>query len=289
MPTIAPDILRQVKALEIRSRGLVSTLFAGATRSVFRGQGMEFAEVRAYEYGDDVRSIDWNVSARLGTPYVKTFTEERELTVFLVVDASGSTRVGSPRAKGAIGTEIAAVVALAAAFQQERVGALLFSDRVDRVVPPRKGRTHAMRILRELLAVSPRGSSTDLAGSLEHATRLLRHRAIVVVLSDFLAPAWERPLRRLGARHDVLAIVLEEPRDSEPPAGRGWLDLEDAERGRRVVLPLGRSAARTRLARVATERRVAREAALRAAGVRVLVVRTGDDYATALRRALGGG
>src|SRR3954462_291909 len=158
MPAVSPEILKQVKGIELRTRGLVGSLFAGEYRSVFRGQGMEFAEVRAYEAGDDFRSIDWNVTARLGSPYVKTFTEERELTLMLVVDQSGSTAgFGEPATKAALAIEVAAVLALAAAYHNDRMGALLFSDDVERVVSPRKGRNHALRVIRDLVAFQPKG------------------------------------------------------------------------------------------------------------------------------------
>src|SRR5512146_1322610 len=186
---ISPEILKQVKSIELRTRGLVGSIFAGEYRSVFRGQGMEFAEVRQYQIGDDFRAIDWNVSARLGTPFVKTFTEERELTLFLVVDQSGSTRVG----------------------------ALFFTDQVEHVVPPRKGRRHALRVIRDLVAFEPRGRRTNLAASLTYAGRLLRHRSIVVILSDFLDEGWERPLRRLVARHEVVAITVDDRREHALP------------------------------------------------------------------------
>jgi uncharacterized protein (DUF58 family) len=153
--TVSPEILKQVKGIELRTRGLVGSLFAGEYRSVFRGQGMEFAEVRAYEQGDDFRTIDWNVSARLASPYVKTVTEERELTLLLLVDQSGSTRFGEPVTKASLAVEVAAVLALAAAHQNDRVGALLFADEVERVIPPRKGRRHALRVIRDLVAFEP--------------------------------------------------------------------------------------------------------------------------------------
>src|SRR4029453_17823204 len=172
MSAVSPEILKQVKAIELRTRGLVGSLFAGEYRSAFRGQGMEFAEVRTYEPGDDFRSIDWNVSARLGHPFVKTFTEERELTVLLVVDRSGSLEVGEPVAKAAVAVEVAAVLALAAAFQNDRVGALFFTDTVGHVVRPQKGRTHALRVIRDLVAFKPRARRTDLAAGLTYAGRL---------------------------------------------------------------------------------------------------------------------
>jgi uncharacterized protein (DUF58 family) len=284
MATVSPDVLRQVKAIELRTRGLVTSLFAGEYRSLFRGQGMEFAEVRAYEHGDDFRAIDWNVSARLASPYVKTFTEERELTVMLVVDQSGSTRFGEPMTKAALAVEVGAVLALAAAAQNDRVGALLFTDEVERVVPPRKGRRHALRVIRDLIAFAPEGKRTNLAASLTYATRLLRHHSIVVVLSDFLAEGWERPLRRLAARHEVVAIVVNDPRERDLPES-GWIELADAETGKRVLVDTGDRAVRDRVHSLAEKRREERGRMLSAAGVDTVMLTTGSDYAIPLRRA----
>ncbi|TFG43089.1 MAG: DUF58 domain-containing protein [Gemmatimonadales bacterium] len=281
---VSQEVLKQVKTIELRTRGLVSSLFAGEYRSTFRGQGMEFAEVRAYEIGDDYRTIDWNVSARLGSPYVKTFTEERELTVLLVVDHSGSTRFGEPRTKAGLAAEVAAVLALAAARQSDRVGALLFSDRVEQVIPPRKGRRHALRVIRDLVAFEPVGRSTDLSASLTYAVRLLNHRSIVVILSDFLAPNWERPLQRLAARHEVVAVTVDDPRERALPAS-GWLDLQDAESGQRVMINAGNREVRGRLASLAERRVEERRRSLAAAGVDHVALITGQDYALPLRRA----
>ncbi len=285
MPPISPEVLKQVKAIELRSRGLVSSLFVGEYRSVFRGQGMEFAEVRAYELGDDYRAIDWNVSARLGHPYVKTFTEERELTLLLVVDQSGSTRFGSPRTKAGLAVEVAAVLALAAANHNDRVGALLFADQVERVVPPKKGRKHALRVIRDLVAFAPAGRRTNLAGALRYGSDLLRHRSIVVVLSDFLAQGWEQPLRRLAVHNDVVAIVIEDPREVEVPDA-GWIELEDAETGQRLlVIDSGDRLTRGRLRALAERRREERARMLSAAGVDQVLLSTRGDYASPLRQA----
>ncbi|HET9604710.1 MAG TPA: DUF58 domain-containing protein [Gemmatimonadales bacterium] len=284
MPTVSPDVLAQVKAIELRTRGLVTSLFAGEYRSLFRGQGMEFAEVRAYEPGDDFRSIDWNVSARLASPFVKTFTEERELTVMLVVDQSGSTRFGRPMTKAALAVEVGAVLALAAAAQNDRVGALLFADEVERVIPPRKGRRHALRVIRDLIAFAPEGRHTNLAASLLYATRLLRHRSIVVVLSDFVAEGWERPLRRLAARHEVVAIAVEDPRERNLPDA-GWLELSDAESGQRVLVDTGNRRLRDRIRTLNDRRREERARILAATGVDSVTLSTDSDYAIPLRRA----
>ena len=282
--TVSPEILKQVKSIELRTRGLVGSLFAGEYRSVFRGQGMEFAEVRAYEHGDDFRSIDWNVSARLASPYVKTYTEERELTVMLVVDQSGSTRFGEPMSKAGLSVEIAAVLALAAAYHNDRVGALLFSDTVEQVIPPRKGRRHALRVIRDLVAFQPAGRRTNLGASLSYASRVLRHRSIVVVLSDFIAEGWERPLRRLGARHEVVAITVDDPREHDLPES-GWIELLDAESDRRVLVDTGSREIRTRLAYLADRRREDRARALAASGADHVRLETGKDYTIPLRRA----
>jgi uncharacterized protein (DUF58 family) len=284
MAAIPPNVLKQVKTIELRTRGLVGSLFAGEYRSVFRGQGMEFAEVRAYEQGDDYRAIDWNVSARLGTPYVKTFTEERELTLLLVVDQSGSTHFGDPRTKAALGVEVAAVLGLAAAYHNDRVGALLFAERVERVIPPAKGRRHALRVIRDLVAYQAETRRTNLAGALHYAAELLGHRSIVVVISDFVAPAWTQPLRRLAVRHDVVALTLEDPRESHLPDA-GWVELDDAETGQRVMVDAGSRIVRGRLLALAERRREERARALSAAGVDQVVLSTASDYSIPLRRA----
>lgn len=284
MTAVSPEILKQVKGIELRTRGLVSALFAGEYRSVFRGQGMEFAEVRAYEPGDDFRSIDWNVSARLASPFVKTYTEERELTLMLVVDQSGSTRVGNPVSKVGLEVEVAAVLALAAAYQNDRVGALLFAEEVEHVVPPRKGRRHALRCIRDLIAFTPQSKGTNLGASLTYAGRLLRHRSIVVVLSDFLATDWERPLRRLAAKHEVVAVTVDDPRERAlPDAGVLW--LEDAESGRLVQVDTTARRTREALARHTERRRLERARMITAAGVDQVALVAGQDYAPILRRA----
>jgi uncharacterized protein (DUF58 family) len=281
---VTPEILKQVKSIELRTRGLVGSLFAGEYRSVFRGQGMEFAEVRAYEHGDDFRAIDWNVTARLSSPYVKTFIEERELTLLLVVDQSGSTRFGEPQTKAALAVEVAAVLALAAAYHNDRVGALLFSDAVERVIPPRKGRQHALRVIRDLVAFEPAGRRTNLGASLSYASRLLRHRSIVVVLSDFIAEGWEKPLSRLAARHEVVAITVDDPREQALPDS-GWIEMVDAESGRRVLVDTGSREVRTRVAQLAARRREERTRALAGSGADQVRLETGSDYAIPLRRA----
>jgi uncharacterized protein (DUF58 family) len=263
---------------------LVSTLFSGEYRSVFRGQGIEFAEVRAYEQGDDYRSIDWNVSARMGSPYVKTFVEERELTLLLIVDRSGSVEFGQPRPKSERAVEVAAVLALAAARQNDRVGAVIFSRGVDRVVPPAKGRGHALRVLRDLVAFRPTERGTNLGTALAYGARLLRHRAVVVIISDFRAVEWEQPLRRLARKHDVVAVTVDDPREMELPDA-GWVDLQDAESEVRVLVDTSHAPTRTKLRIAAEQARLQRARIFTQAQVDHLALRTDRPYAQALHRA----
>jgi uncharacterized protein (DUF58 family) len=281
---VPPEVLKQVQEIEFRTHSLVNTLFTGEYRSVFRGQGIEFAEVRAYQEGDDFRAIDWNVSARFGSPYVKSFAEERELTLLLIVDQSGSLHFGHPVSKSAMAVEVAAVLALAAARHNDRVGALMFSDKVEYVIRPAKGRHHALRVIRDLLAFAPRGRGTNLAEALRYATKLLRHRAIVVVLSDFRAEGWEDPLARLAEHNDIVAITIDDPREVRLPDA-GWVDARDAETGERLLLDTSHPGSRARL--VAAAERIVHERGrkLQQSGVDRVALRTDVPYSVALRRA----
>jgi uncharacterized protein (DUF58 family) len=281
---VTSEALRQVKGIELRTRGLVNTLFTGEYRSVFRGQGIEFAEVREYQQGDDFRAIDWNVSARMGHPFVKTYMEEREITLLLLVDQSGSLHFGRPYTKAGLAVEVAAVLALAAARHNDRVGALMFTDRVEHVVRPAKGRPHALRVIRDLVAFAPRGRGTNLAEAMRYAARLLRHRAIVVVLSDFRAEGWEDPLAQLAAHNEVVAITVDDPREYDLPDA-GWVELEDQETGQRVLVDTSHTPTRTRI-RVAAERvQQERTRKLVHAGVDRVSLLTTVPYGVPLRRA----
>ena len=281
---VSADVLRQVKNIELRTRRLVNTIFSGEYRSVFRGTGMEFAEVRAYQQGDDYRSIDWNVSARMGSPYVKTFHEERELTVLLIVDRSGSVEFGGPVAKAAMGVEVAAVLALAAARQNDRVGALIFSDGIDHVVTPKKGRRHALRVIRDLVAFQPTHGGTNLTAALTYAARLLRNRAIIAILSDFRARGWEEQLGRLARRHEVVAITVDDPKEFDLP-NAGWLELTDAETGERNLVDTSNEDTRVRVSMAAEEQRLHRAKLLLQTQVDHIALRTDRPYAEELHRA----
>ncbi len=236
---VSREILRQVKLIELRTRGLVNSLLSGEYHSVFKGQGMEFTEVREYAPGDDYRAIDWNVSARMGHPYIKKYSEERELTVLFAVDLSASEQFGTRgRFKAEIAAEIAAVIAMAAIKNNDRVGLLLFTDQIEKFVPPKKGRRHALRLIRDLLAFEPTGRGTSLATGLNYVGRLLRHRSIVFLISDFIDQEYERALRVVSKRHDLVAITVSDPRERSLP-DVGYLQLIDAESGARILFDSG--------------------------------------------------
>ena len=242
------ETLRRIRRIQIRTRVILESGIGGAYHAVFKGRGMEFAEVREYAPGDEVRTIDWNVTARMGTPYVKKFVEERDLTLLLLVDVSGSQDFGSRfLLKRDYAAELAAVLAFSAVANQDRVGAVLFSDRIEGYVPPGHGRKHALRIVRDLLAKRPEGKGTDLAGALRFARRVLRSRGIVVVLSDFQASGYERALGVLRRKHDVVALHLQDPGEAEVPSA-GLVALTDPETGERIVADTSRPEVRRALA-----------------------------------------
>ena len=247
---------------------------------------MEFTDIRPYTEGDDLRHLDWNLLARTGHPYIKLYTETRELTLLLVVDHSRSTAVGSPEPKAARAVEIAALLAMVAAQQQDRVGLLAFSDTIGPVIPPGRGHRHSFGVVQALFALTPSGTTTDLAGALRAAGTLLKRRALIVILSDFLAPSWEAPLKGLAARHEVTAIALDDRRDIALPSG-GWVTLAGAEQQSSILFDSGDVLSRRRAESAAKRVRFRRAAALAAAGVREVIVQTEGEYMPALREAFG--
>lgn len=236
VPMIPRELFKKIRRIEIRTKGLVNNVFGGEYHSAFKGRGIEFSEVRPYQVGDDIRSIDWNVSARTGEAYVKVFEEEREQTLMLVVDVSGSEDFGSQgKLKREIAAEISAIIAFSAIQNNDKVGLLLFSDQVELFVPPKKGRRHVLRLLRDLFAHEPRSRGTDITVALNHLLHVLRRRSIVLLVSDFFDSGFTRPLRVVAGRHDTIAVQLHDPREVELPA-LGLVDLTDAETGETIVL-----------------------------------------------------
>jgi uncharacterized protein (DUF58 family) len=276
--------LKAVRKIQIRTSHLVSDLFAGQYQSVFKGRGMEFAEVRLYQPGDEVRTIDWNVTARTGVPHVKRYAEERELTVMLLVDASASTRFGSVRQlKSALAAELGALFAFSAITNNDKVGLVMFTDRIELAVPPRKGTRHVLRVIREVLSLQPAGRGTDLAAALEHLQMVSKRRSVVFVLSDFLDAGAERALHIAARRHDVIAVVLDDPRERELP-DVGLVELEEAETGERYVVDTSDARLRKAFTESAAIARVARDRWLHGANVDAIMITTDRPYTEALLR-----
>ena len=271
---VPPEILRQVKLIELRTRGLVNSVFTGEYRSVFKGQGMEFSEVREYQPGDEVRSIDWNVTARMSRPFVKRYIEERELTVMLVVDLSGSERFGTVRRfKSELASELAAVLAMSAVRNNDRVGVLLFTDRIEHVVPPRKGRRHVLRIIRDLLAFEPVGRGTDMVRAIDYVARMLNEHAIVFIVSDFLEEDISHPLKLLAQRHDVVAVTVEDPSERDLP-NIGIARLIDPETGETFEVDTSSPVVRTAYTDRVMKEREERKHLLRRLAIDEIPVRT---------------
>ena len=285
---VPAEVLRQVRQIDLRTRRLVNSVFAGEYRSIFKGQGMEFAEVREYQPGDEVRSIDWNVTARMRRPFVKRYIEERELTVMLAVDLSGSTRFGTVnRFKAEIATELAAALTLSAVRNNDRVGVLLYTDRVEHVVPPSKGRRHALRIIRDVLVHDPVGTGTDLGSALEFLRRMLTHRAIVFVITDDVSPAAERELKLLTHRHDVVVAVLEDPSEVTLP-DVGLARFVDPESGTTVDIDTADRRVQRQFVAAVEGLRAQRRQLLRRLAVDEVTIATESGYLEPLLRFFRG-
>ena len=280
---IPREILKQVRRIEITTRGLVNDVFSGEYHSVFKGRGMSFAEVREYRYGDDIRGIDWNVTARTGSPHVKVFEEERELTVMMVVDVSASSHYGTrDRMKSELAAELCGVLAFSAIKNNDKVGLILFSDRMECFVPPRKGRRHALRVVRELLYHPSAGTGTDIAGALEYLARVTRRRAVVFLVSDFLADGFDRALSVAARRHDLVAVRVGDQREEDIPS-MGFVEFEDSETGRRIVVNTSGRVFRDRFREIRAHARERSDALFRRSRVDSIDVTTGVPYDRALR------
>ena len=289
---IPREILKKIRQIELRTNRIVTETLAGQYHSVFKGQGMNFDEVREYQPGDDVRAIDWNVTARMNHPFIKKFVEERELTLMLVVDVSGSGLFGSrDQSKRELAAEIASVLAFSAIRNNDKVGLILFSDEVEKFIPPRKGGSHVLRVIREVLFFEPKRRGTNLVNALEFMARVTAHRAITVVVSDFITPdgagvlpkLTQTRLRMLNRKHDVVAVQITDRYESELPK-LGRLVLEDAETGDIVELNTGSAGSRDAFALRQEKLRgeIARQ--FRSAGIDSIQLRTDEPYSAALGR-----
>ena len=299
---IPEEIFKKVRQIHIRTSHIVSDVLAGQYESVFKGQGIEFEEVREYQPGDDVRTIDWNVTARTGRPFVKKFVEERELTVMLVVDLSGSLRFGTvDRSKAELAAELCAVIAFSAITNNDKVGLIIFTDRVEKVIPPKKGRRHVLRVIRDVLSFTPEGHGTDIAIALEYLNKVTTRRTVAFLVSDFfeqpggdnpLSPFvkgelkgvvsstkgdYEQALRIASKRHDVIAITISDPREWELPK-LGIMEFQDAETGEIVLIDTASSRSRAEFRRLAEERVQQRTNLFRSAGIDAISVQTGEPY-----------
>jgi uncharacterized protein (DUF58 family) len=277
------DILKKIRTLEIRTRGLVETAFAGDYHSVFKGRGMNFEDVREYQPGDEIRTIDWNVTARMGNAFVKKFTEERELTVMLIVDVSASGNFGSrTQSKRELAAEVACLLAFSAIRNNDKVGLLLFTDRVELFIPPKKGRSHTLRIIREILFFEPVGRGTEPATALDYLNRVVTRRAVVFFISDLQAPDFSQPLAVSGRRHDFIALRIEDEREKVLP-NIGLVTLEDAETGEQIEINTASRSTRVRLAESAERNQMQLARVLRRNNVDSVTLRTGEDYLPPLR------
>ncbi len=281
--TATAEILKKIRALEIKTRGLVEAAFAGDYHSVFKGRGMNFSDVREYQPGDDIRAIDWNVTARLGNAFVKQFTEERELTVMLIVDVSASGNFGSTtQSKRELAAEVACLLAFSAIRNNDKVGLLLFTDHVELFIPPKKGSSHTLRLIREILFFKPQGRGTEPGLALDYLNKIVTRRSVVFLISDFQAPDFSQALAVTGRRHDLIAVHIHDEREKVLP-NIGIITLEDAETGEQIELNTTDRGTRSRFAEEAEQQDAELSKLLRRNNIDSIALQTGQDYLPALR------
>lgn len=274
----ASELIKRVRKIEIKTRGLSRQIFAGEYHSAFKGKGMAFSEVREYQYGDDVRNIDWNVTARFNHPYMKTFEEERELTVMLLIDISGSRMFGTQNAlKKNIITEISAVLSFSAIQNNDKIGVILFSDKIEKFIPPKKGRQHILRIIRELIEYSPEQTGTNISEALRYLTNAIKKRSIAFLISDFMDENFDEALRIAGKKHDLIGLKIYDKREAELP-NVGLLKIRDAETGLETWVDTGNKKTRENYANHWQERTAYLENIMARAGVDNIAVATDEDY-----------
>jgi uncharacterized protein (DUF58 family) len=275
---IPKELAQKIRYLQIYTTKAVNDVLAGEYHSVFKGRGMEFDEVREYTPGDEIRTIDWNVTARMGHPYVKRYVEERELTVLFLVDLSASGGFGSrEKLKNEVAAELCALLAFSAIKNNDKVGLIIFTDVIELYIPPKKGVAHVLRLIRDVLHFEPQQSQTDISGALDFLGRITHRRAVVFLVSDFLAEGYEKRLRIAARRHDLIAISVTDPRERELPDA-GLIDIEDAETGEIVTIDTGSTAARTQYEALGRKRDAALRQRLQSLAVDHIRVMTGRDY-----------
>ncbi len=275
-------LLKKVRKIEIKTKGLSKHLFSGEYHSAFKGRGMSFSEVRAYQFGDDVRNIDWNVTARTGQPHVKIFEEERELTVVLLVDLSSSSFFGTQQQfKSELITEICAVLAFSAINNNDKVGVIFFSDRIEKFIPPKKGRQHTLRIIRELIDFEPEGTGTRIGQALEYFNNVIKKRSICFLLSDFLGQDYENPLRIAARRHDLVGLNLIDPREEKLP-NVGLIRAMDAETGRVQWIDSASRRVREQYSQWFLDHMNYFRTTFRKSGADMVSIRTNESYVNAL-------
>ena len=278
------EVLKKVRRIEIVTRRFVNDVMAGEYHSVFKGRGMEFDEVREYQQGDDIRTIDWNVTARTGSPHVKRYVEERELTVMLMVDASSSGRFGTTRwQKGEMATELCAVLAFSAIKNNDRVGLMIFTDQIEKFIPPKKGRRHVLRVIREIIAFRPARGRTNLTVALDYINNILTRKSVVFLISDFFNNGIRSALAITNKRHDLIAVSINDPRETRLPAA-GIIEFEDAETGELVALDTSSLGVRTSFEGMASIERQEMTALLRSLNIDHIALSTSEDYTIPLIR-----
>ena len=278
------ELIKKVRKIEIKTRGLSKNIFAGEYHSAFKGRGMTFAEVREYQYGDDIRSIDWNVTARFGHPYIKVFEEERELTVVLLIDVSGSREFGTvSQLKKDIFTEVAATLAFSTIQNNDKIGVIFFSDKIEKFIPPKKGKKHVLHIIRELIDFKPESNKTDIAGALRYFTNAIKKSSTAFIISDFIDTNFERELTIASRKHDVVALQVYDIRETELP-NVGLIKLKDAESGERIWIDTSDKRLRTTFKHAWGQSQLALQKSFIKSGVDMVSMSTSEDYVRALMK-----
>jgi len=271
-------LLKKVRKIEIKTKGLSNHIFAGEYHTAFKGKGMAFSEVREYQPGDDIRSIDWNVTARYNSPFVKVFEEEREMTVMLLIDVSASGNFGTQKQfKRELATELAAILAFSAIKNNDKVGVIFFTDKVEQFIPPKKGKSHILRIIREVLAFEPKGKGTDIAGALEYFSAVIKKRSICFILSDFMSKEFERPLKIASKKHDLVALRIHDTREDTLP-NVGLVPMQDAETEKMLFVDTSSKRVRDNFAKNRAQATAKLRKLFPASGVDLIDITTGTDY-----------